>query len=227
MFAVFFHESMNPFHQTVTSFPTVIYTVLLIVCMLYWVIAVLGLVDLDVLDVDLDGDIDSADSESVQEGIAGLLHRLGLNGVPLTIVLTFIAIIGWLLCYYASYFSANLLPDLMILKLVAGLGIFIVGTYITILVTAQLIKPLRNMFRKLDYDETKHILGQVVVVRSAVVTRERGEAELNDGGAGLLLNVRATGKDEFRKGDEVVVVEYIEQQNLYRVVAKSEFGINA
>lgn len=224
MFAVFFHESMNPFHQTVTSFPTVIYTVLLIVCALYWVVAVLGLVDLDVLDFDLDGDVDAADSASAQDGIAGLLHRLGLNGVPLTIILTFISIIGWLLCYYATFFSAKLLPDVSLIKFVIGLGTFIVATYITILITAQVIKPLRSMFRKLDYDETKHVLGQVVVVRSGIVNRERGEAELNDGGAGLLLNIRATGEDEFKKGDEVVVVEHVEEQNLYRVVAKSEFG---
>lgn len=224
MFAIFVHESMNPFHQTVTSFPTVIYTVLLITCALYWVVAVLGLVDIDVLDIDLDGDIDAADSASAQEGIAGLLHRLGLNGVPLTIVLTFISIIGWLLCYYATYFGAALLPDVGVLRIAIGLVTFVIATYITVLITAQLIKPLRSMFHKLDYDETKHILGQVVTVRSAIVTQERGEAELNDGGAGLLLNVRATDGDEFSKGDEVVVVEHIEQQNIYRVIAKSEFG---
>lgn len=227
MFAVFFHESMNPFHQTVTSFPTVIYTVLLIICALYWIVAVLGLVELDVLDFDLDGDIDAADSTSAQEGIAGLLHKLGLNGVPLTIIMTIITIIGWLLCYYATFFGAKLLPDLGLIQLGAGLITFIVATYTTILITAQLIKPLRSMFHKLDYDETKHILGQTVIVRSSVVTRERGEAELNDGGAGLLLNIRATGDDKFAKGDEVVVVEHNEEKNLYRVVAKSEFGTDA
>jgi len=224
MFAVFLHESMNPFHQTVTSFPTVIYTVLLIICVIYWVVAVLGLVDLDVLDVDLDGDIDAADSASVQEGIAGLLHKLGLNGVPLTIILTIVSMIGWLLCYYVTYFGAKFLPDLSLIRFVVGLVTLIAVTYITILITAQVIKPLRNMFHKLDYDETKHILGQVVVVRSSIVDQAHGEAELNDGGAGILLNIRATGNDSFKKGDEVVVVEYIETTNLYRVVAKSEFG---
>lgn len=224
MFAVFLHESMNPFHQTVTSFPTVIYTVLLIVCSLYWLVAVLGLVDIDIMDVDMDGDIDAADSTAAQGGIAGLLHRLGLNGVPLTIILTFIACIGWLLCYYATYFTAHLIPDFALIKITVGLVTFIVATYVTILITAQLIKPLRKMFLKLDYDETKHILGQTVVVRSSIVNKDRGEGELNDGGAGLLLNIRSTGEQEFVKGDEVVVIEQLHEQNLYRVVAKSEFG---
>jgi hypothetical protein len=46
---------------------------------------------------------------------------------------------------------------------------------------------------------------------------------MNDGGAGLLLNVRASAGSEFYKGDEVVVIEQLNENNLYRVIAKSEF----
>ncbi len=224
MFAIFFHESMNPFHQTVTSFPTVIYTVLLIICALYWVIAVLGLVDLEVLDIDMDGDIDVADSIEAQTGIAGVLFKLGLNGVPLTIVLTIIAIIGWILCYYSIYFGGALIPDFWPIELAYELVILIVVTFATVMLTAQIIKPIRSLFSKLEADETKHILGQVVVVRSGIVNKDRGEALMNDGGAGLLLQIRATGDDEFVKGDEVVVIEQNKERNLFRVIAKSEFS---
>ena len=92
------------------------------------------------------------------------------------------------------------------------------------MLTAQIIKPIRSLFRKLEADETKHILGQVVVVRSGVVNKDRGEALMNDGGAGLLLQIRATGDDEFVKGDEVVVIEQNKERNLFRVIAKSEFS---
>ena len=224
MFAVFLHESMNPFHQTVTSFPTVIYTVLLIVCVLYWAIAMLGLVDLEILDIDLDGDIDSTDSAETQSILAGVLLKLGLNGVPLTIVLTIIAIIGWLICYYTTYFGAKLLPDLNIIKIIAALVTFVIASYITVLITAQVIKPLRALFSKLDVDETKHIIGQTVVVRSSVVNTERGEAFMNDGGAGVLLNIRTSAGSEFKKGDHVVVIEKLERDNHYKVIAESEFS---
>jgi len=224
MFAIFFHESMNPFHQTVTSFPTVIYTLLLIICALYWVVAVLGLVDLEILDLDMDGDIDGVDSLEAQTGIAGLLFKLGLNGVPLTIVLTIIAIVGWIFCYYAIYFGGALIPNFLPIELAYELAIFVTVTFITIVVTAQIIKPIRSLFQKLETDETKHILGQVVVVRSGLVNKDRGEALMNDGGAGLLLQSRATGNDEFVKGDEVVVIEQNKERNLFRVIAKSEFS---
>lgn len=222
MFAIFFHESMDPFHQTVMSFPTVIFTVLLIICMLYWVVAVLGLVDLDVLDIDMDGDIDSADSIEAQNGIAGLLLKFGLGGVPLTITITLIALFGWLLSYYASFFIKPLVPT-DLLRFVASIGILIAVIYVAIMITAQVIKPIRAIYSKLNIDETKHIIGQVVRVRSSVVNKDRGEATMNDGGAGLLLNVRATGSDEHHKGDEVVVIEQLSENNLYRVIAKAEF----
>lgn len=224
MFAIFFHESMNPFHQTVTSFPTVVYTLLLIICVLYWVIAVLGLVDLEVLDIDMDGDIDSSDSLEAQTGIAGVLFKLGLNGVPLTIVLTIIALVGWIICYYAIYFGGALIPEFWPIELAFELVIFVAVTVFTVMLTAQIIKPIRSLFQKLDVDETKHIVGQIAVVRSGVVNKDRGEALMSDGGAGLLLQVRARGDEQFVKGDEVVVIEQNKERNIFHVIARSDFS---
>lgn len=222
MFAILLHENMNPFYQTITSFPTVIFTGLLLFCLLYWLVAMLGMVDIDFLDLDLDGDVDVADADA-QHALAGLLLKLGLHGVPMTIILTILSLIGWLISYYASYFTAALLPE-GILRIAAGIPTFLVSSYVAALITGQIIKPFRTMFAKLDVDETKHMLGQTVVVRSAVVTSERGEAFMNDGGAGLILNVRASGDDQFKKGDELVLIEKLNEQNLYRVVDKSEFN---
>lgn len=223
MFAIFLHESMNPFYQTITSFPTVIYTGLLLLLVFYWAVAALGVVEIDFLDLDLDGDIDVNEGIEAQQALAGLLLKLGLHGVPLTIILTILSLIGWVICYYSSYylfpiFSAGLI------KYPLGALIFIAATYVAALTTGQIIKPIRTFFLKLDVNEQKHLLGQIVIVRSAVVTKEKGEAFMSDGGADLLLNIRASGKDQFKKGDEVVLIEQIGEQNIYRVIAKSEFS---
>ena len=222
MFAIFLHESMNTFHQIVTSFPTVIFTVLLILSLLYWIVAVLGMVDIDLLDMDYDGDIDAADSSAAQSGIAGLLLKFGLSGVPLTIIITFIALFGWLISYYSTYFLIPLVPTTLF-KFIASVGILLGTFYFATMMTAIVIRPIRKIFEKLEIDETKHVIGQTAIVRSSEVTSETGEAILNDGGAGLLLNVRANKDERFIKNDEVVIIEQLNDNNLYRVIAKSEF----
>ncbi len=224
MFAILLHESMNPFYQTVTSFPTVIYSALLIFCVFYWAIAMLGMVDIDFIDLDLDGDIDVGEGADAQHALAGLLLKLGLYGVPLTIILTILSLVGWFICYYASFYLSTILNSSFIIKYAGGAAIFVIATYISALITGQMIKPIRIFFAKLDVDEIKHVLGQKVIVRSAVVTKEKGEALMNDGGAGILLNIRSTGNDTFKKGDEVVLIEKIDERNIYRVIAESEFS---
>ena len=214
---------MDPFHQTVTSFPTVIFTVMLLVCVFYWAVAALGLVDLDIIDFDMDGDIDINDSVEMQAGVSGLLLKLGLNHVPFTIVITIATLIAWVLSYFVSLYGLKIIPDFWVFELLFNLGTFIGVSIAALLVTAQLIKPIRPFFKKLEVDETKHIIGQIVIIRSSVANGVQGEATFNDGGAGLLLNIRTTGNDEFKKGDEVVVIEHNKEKNLYRVIAKSEF----
>ena len=46
---------------------------------------------------------------------------------------------------------------------------------------------------------------------------------LDDGGAGLILKARTTGDDRFVKGDKVVILEMLEDQNVYRVISEQEF----
>ena len=110
MFAVLLSDGMDPFYQNISSFPTLIYTILLVVCVIYWAGAVLGFVDIDIIDLDLEGfdtsgaDVGGDSSHSTPDVLAGLMLRFGLNGVPVTVSLSIVVLIGWLLCYYAVYF---------------------------------------------------------------------------------------------------------------------------
>lgn len=223
MFAIFLHESMTTFYQIISSFPTVLFTIPLMVCIAYWVVAVLGMVDIEILDLDMDGDIDVHDSGAAQSGIAGLLMRLGLNGVPLTVIITLIISIGWITSYYTIYYLQNFIPNLFIFTLPFKLATLLGTLIFSTLLTAQIIKPLRRLMTKLDIDETKHIIGQTITVRSGSVDQTRGEGVMDDGGAGLILNIRSSGNDIFKKGDLVVAIEEIDDQSMYRVISKNEF----
>ena len=61
---------MEAFISNIFHYPTVFFTVVLAVMTLYWAVAALGLIELDVLDLDIDFDTD-LDVEGLT-GIAGL-----------------------------------------------------------------------------------------------------------------------------------------------------------
>ncbi|ASP40635.1 DUF1449 domain-containing protein [Bacterioplanes sanyensis] len=227
MFAVFFTEGMNPFYQNIASFPTAIFTFMLALIVLYWLVAVLGLVDIDVLDVDLpeaDGDLElsSAHEHGGPNVLAGLLMRFGLVGVPVTIIVSLITLFGWLICYYLVHFSFALIPH-GLLQWLAGVPIFLASLYVAVMITAQVIKPLRPFFHKTQQQAGKHVLGQTAIVRTSRVDQAFGEAMLADGGAGLILKVRAGAEERFKKGDRVVLLEYLTEENAYRVISEQEF----
>ena len=71
---------MELFIQTALSFPVVVLSFALCVAILYWLVAAMGILDVDLLDIEVES---SLENHSLQpEGLAGLLLKLGLNGVP-------------------------------------------------------------------------------------------------------------------------------------------------
>jgi hypothetical protein len=220
MFAVLLSEGMKPFYQIVASFPTIFFTVLLIVVVIYWLFTILGVFDISLLDFDIDisadGDISSANA------LTGLMMRFGLHGVPVTIIISLIVLFGWLLCYYLVYFLSPLFST-GLLRLLLGLPALIGSLYVAVLLTSFVIKPLRPFFHKTQQETIKRVLGQVAIVRSSVVNEQFGEVSLADGGAGLILKARTMGATEFHRGDRVVLLEYVPEQYVYRVISEQEF----
>ena len=220
MFAVLLSEGMKPFYQIVASFPTIFFTILLIVVVIYWLFTILGVFDISLLDFDVDisveGDISSANA------LTGLMMRFGLHGVPVTIIISLVVLFGWLICYYLVYFF-SLLFSSGLLRLLLGLPALVGALYIAVMLTALVIKPLRPFFHKTQPETIKRVLGQVAIVRSSVVNGQFGEVTLADGGAGLILKARAMGNTEFHRGDRVVLLEYLPELYVYRVISEQEF----
>ncbi|CCK77334.1 conserved hypothetical protein [Oleispira antarctica RB-8] len=209
---------MDPFYQNIASFPTLFFTLLLALTAVYWLVAVLGVIDLDVLDVDMpEGDADGGVHQ-----LAGLLLKLGLNGVPLTIVISLLALFGWFICYFAVYLIFPYIPD-GFLEYIVGLPILVGSLYGAVLITAQIIKPLKPLFANMNKNTVKNVLGQTAIVRSLRLDSGFGEVLLADGGAGLIFKARTMNNETFKKGDRVVLLQYLKDQHAYRVISEAEF----
>lgn len=204
---------MDLFLSIALSFPTLIFSVLLAVAVVYWLLAMIGLVELDFLPVSM-----AADGEAMEfGGAAGLLMKFGLDGVPLTVILSVLTLLAWLISYFAGFFLLQHLPwD--VLRYTLGSGVVVMAVVIALPFTGLLLRPLRSLFAKLKPVDSVSLLGQVARVRSPEVTLQQGTAELDDGGAGLILQVRAE-PGQFKRGDRVVLVEYLDAPNAFRVIA--------
>lgn len=220
MFAILLTDKMDGLYAIILSFPTIIFTVFLLVTVIYWLISFLGVVDIDALDVDADI---SGDNSSGVNGIAGLAMKLGLNGVPLPIIVTLITLIGWFVSYYATFFLFKFLPDLILISFVARLGILLVSLWSAIFLTARIIRPLRTFFKQAEQEVEKNIVGQLAIVRTGRVDGEFGEAAVEDGGAGLLVKIRPYKNETFKRGDRVILLEYHQEENIYKVISEEEF----
>ncbi|BBP81717.1 MULTISPECIES: OB-fold-containig protein [unclassified Pseudomonas] len=206
---------MEIFLQTALSFPTVLFSFLLCLAIVYWAIVALGLVEVDLLDVE-------ADSLLAGDGVAALLSKLKLNGVPVTLVLSLLFAGSWFLSYFAELLVLSHLP-LGLLRYPLGLVVAVVALGLSLPVAALICSPLRPLFHKAEAVTSKSVLGQTAMVRSGRVTLAHGEAVLEDGGAGLILKVRADEALGLKRGDRVVLLEYLEAQHAYRVITEDEF----
>ncbi len=209
---------MEIFLQSALSFPTVLFSFLLCVAILYWCVAAMGIADVDLLDIEADSALDGVHPE----GLAGLLLKLGLNGVPVTLVLTLLFFFAWMLSYFVEVLLLRHLP-LGLLRYPLGLLVMPVAVLLAVPVSAALCRPLRPLFRKLEATSSKSVLGQTAVVRSGRVSANFGEALLEDGGAGLILRVRADEARGFKRGDRVVLLEYLPGEHAYRIITEDEF----
>ncbi|MCX4028009.1 DUF1449 family protein [Endozoicomonas sp. SM1973] len=203
---------METFLNTIISFPTAIYTTLLGIVICYWLFALIGMMDIDILDTDAEIEADG-DVEGLS-GISGLMVTLGLTGVPITIIVSFLVLWGWLITYFTSLFLIQLLPFNW-LKWIVGTGIIVVSCGLSIILTARCIRPIKPFFKS-NYEKIT-LVGRECTVSTSKVTEKFGQAICDLGSTELILNIRHKEPNTIKKGDKVTILEHNQDENTYLV----------
>ena len=215
-------EAFLVFITKISLYPTIIFTGLVMFVTLYWVVSLLGMADMDTIELsDLGGDTDVTNLSSTGF-FTGLMLKFGLYGVPFIIILSLISLIGWLLSYlYTSFLHQYF--DSGILYYLFGTGALVFVLVVSMWLTGIIISPIRKNIAKIPQRNFSNNVGKVAVVRTLSVTDKHGEAALNDGGAGLILKIRSDNTDNsLKQGDKVLLVAYVEEANIYRVTPVKE-----
>jgi len=221
------------------SFPTLLFTGLLSLSVIYWLFVILGALDTDALGgadgaghgmegavkgalegaadgaaeglhahhaagahgVDGDLDIEGAD--------AGLLAALRLRDAPLTVVVSFFALFGWLITgLYGLTFGV---PGLLV-----GSGLFVGSCIVSLVMTSFAIRPLAPAFKTQAATRNEGLVGKIAVVSTGAVTETFGQATVDAGGAPFILQIRDTS-NTLKRGDKVVVVHWDAPTNAFHV----------
>lgn len=210
---------MNEFLTTVLTFPTLPFTIVLACCVIYWFVAGLGgLVDFHIHDHGAADISHHADGASV-----GLLARFGLGGVPFMLMISIVALIGWVVSFYLQLWVLPLLPAALAWLVGAGL---LVGTLVVaVFLTSVVLRPIRWALAHLSKNNAPIVLvGRQGTVISPELNERMGRIEVNDGGAGLILQARAPAGHAYPRGTLVIVTHHDSEKHQYDVVSQTDFN---
>lgn len=178
---------MAEFFQATLAFPAVLFTFLLIVCVGYWLLTLLGAVDVD---------SDAGD----------LLGALGFGGVPLTVALTLTIVVGWFVSLVGTVLLAGLGTGP---RTALGVLVMLVALVLGLLATRLLVTPLRSVFHSGPVASRADFVGRVCVIRTSTVTADFGQAEVHaEDGSSAVVQVRQPGGDELRAGQPALIYDY-------------------
>ncbi|MCA9655238.1 MAG: glycine zipper family protein [Myxococcales bacterium] len=159
-------------------------------------------------------------AEGASEGgagvLAGLFYALKLRSVPLTLVLSLVIMLGWVMCFMGTRY------------LIMGMGLgptWLIGTallassiIVAFPITSVLVRPLAHVL-KVEKPVSRHdLVGQVVRIDTSRVDHRFGMARAEDGGAGLIVQVRCDAEaNGLTRGSSALVVSYDHRREVYEV----------
>jgi len=218
---------MDNLLNILSEWPTIVYSVLLCVALLYWLLGIIGLVDVSHHGIDFDhGGIEAHGGDVHAEGdhmpnVASYAVAFGLTGVPLSIVLTLLSIFGWTATALATRYLLPLLPGGMTRTLV-GLLIVVLALIPAIFFTALFSKPLRGLFAAHPAPSNESLIGLRCRVTTLKVSENFGQGSVDNRGASYNIKIAASEPNTLGKGSMTAIVSYHPKTQRYLVEPDAE-----
>jgi len=208
---------MGNFVDAVLGYPTLIYTALLVVVLVYWVLATLGMVDFESGSVDLELQADADVSEL--STLASYVVAFGLSGVPFSVVVSLLVLLAWVISCLAGMWVLPLAPT-AVGQVVAGTGVLVGSFALAVPITARLVRPMRPLFVSHAALSNAALVGQPCKVLTNSVDERVGRAEVQRRGAPINIRVWAASPNNLRRGSAARIVQYDAAVGRYRIEAE-------
>ena len=205
-------------------------TVLLIIILIYWLLVILGAMDVGFLDFDIDADYESdfeieidlnteteIDTEVGSSWFMEFLSWFNLGKVPFMVFVTCVSIPSW-------FISININHYLGIQQWWISVALYIPNLIFCFILAKFLTIPLVSLFAKLDADEQESInpIGKKCKIILPTSSFDYGQAEIRIEGTTNLINVITQKDILLSKGDTALVIEKGLKNNTFLVVPYTE-----
>ena len=263
---------MSELLSAILGFPTIIFTVMLVVVLVYWLFVILGALDIDLFHGHADGAFEGSTKAALEGGLKGalegsfkgaaegvaagvdggvhgaghgvghgvgdgagdgladgladggadgaegttnILSALRLRDAPVTVVTSFVTLYGWLLSFFGMRYLGPALP---FPSWLTGLGVLLLSFVAAVLLTSVTVRPIGRYFVTESGKHRADFVGSICTVQTGEVTESFGQATVDDGGAGLIVQVRSTkGRLDVERGARALIIDYDEAIEAYVV----------
>jgi hypothetical protein len=211
---------MDAFLASLLAFPTVIFSVAMGVAVLYWLMVILGALDIDLLPFG-NHDVGDHHGGGDHDAHAGtnpnvVFEFLRLGQVPITIIASIFTFLCWTVCLLATAYIRPIVPDWS--WWLFGTVALVVALVVAVIGTGLAVAPIAKLFSLDNEPKADDLIGKMVEVTSSEVTSRFGTARHDRvSGEDLILNVSCDPIHVFKRGDQAVVLDYDRTTGVYRI----------
>jgi hypothetical protein len=209
--------------EAAQQFPTVVFTIGLGICLIYWLFVLLG-----ALDIDLFGDASGAGKAVGDVAGAGkaigdhdvdlevetgsIWSGLGLTRVPITISISVL----FLVCWCISLMAMHYLPDVLGTASWVAAVVLPVTLIVGLPITGLLVRPLGGVFELKEGKSNRDYVGHTVTVTTGNVDDGFGQGMVEDGGTVLVIPIRCD-KAGLSRNDKALIIDFDTERQAYVV----------
>jgi hypothetical protein len=190
--------------------PNLPVTVFLLIIILYWIVNLVGVFDLDMLHADAEVGHDVDTDGHGHDSWFGNIFDFG--DVPVAIVISFFSLFFWMGTIICNYYLGNS-------SLVLALVIYIPNIILAFVITRAISIPLSRLYKLLNaHTEEESIgdfTGSVCVVIIEAGHTSMGQGEINRKGDVFRVNIKTYPDKNLSKGQSALLIEYHQEKGYY------------
>lgn len=234
---------MQEFFSAIIGSPTVLFTVALIVIILYWLMVIVGAIGVDILHVGeaagakiegmvggaVEGKIEGmaeAATEAAVEGHVeghvgaaasggGFLAMLGFGKIPATVVISSLVLWSWAACVLLVKFGGRLgLPEISLQLGAPVLAMFVAGV-----LTGTIVRVISRFIVHHEPLRRADLIGKLCTITTGRVDANFGTALISEHGVDLTVDVRCDPPNALRRHAMAVIVSHDAEHNFFIVEA--------